>query len=205
MVVRLVVALVLSYLLGSVVGGLALGRLVGVNLRTTGSGNAGATNAWRARGPWFALPVFLFDAGKGVLAVLLIARIGLSDEHWLPSACGLMVLIGHVYPIWFRFRGGKGFATLIGVVAALAPFAFAVLTGVWLITLLSSGYVSLATLVAVILYPVLISAAPQLAGQTSWIFGVLAAGLIIFTHRSNITRLYRGTENRFERVRIFKR
>lgn len=200
------VAVVLAYLLGSVPGGLALGRLAGVNLRNQGSGNAGATNAWRARGPAFAIAVFLFDVAKGVVAVVLLPRIA-SAQFWLPEACAAAVLIGHVYPVWYGFRGGKGFATLLGVVVALTPWALPVLIGVWLLVLVLSGYVSLATLAAALAYPFFLLAVPLFRYPPLLpllIFSVCVTLFLFYTHRGNIRRLLTGTENRFERVRWFK-
>ncbi len=200
------VAVVLAYLLGSVPGGLVLGRLIGVNLLNQGSGNAGATNAWRARGPAFAITVFLFDAAKGVVAVMLLPRIAPAPP-WLPEACAAAVLIGHVYPIWYGFRGGKGFATLLGIVVALTPLALPALIGVWFLILVLSGYVSLATLAAALAYPFFLFVVPLFRYPSLLPLLIFSTGVTLFlfyTHRDNIRRLMAGTENRFERVRWFK-
>src|SRR5699024_9424474 len=98
-----ILALVLAYLLGSVAGGLVLGRLAGVNLRSVGSGNAGATNAVRAKGPLFGVAVFVFDAAKGVVAVLVLPLLA-AGLAWLPVACAGAVIVGHVFPLWYGFR-----------------------------------------------------------------------------------------------------
>ena len=116
-----------AYLVGALLGSLLLGRLRGVDIRQMGSGNAGATNALRTQGKLFGFAVLMIDAGKGVFAVLCLPRApwppldpALSRE-WLTLACALGVIVGHVYPVWFSFRGGKGVATMIGAVGALEP------------------------------------------------------------------------------------
>ena len=121
------VKLLLAYLLGTVLGSLLLGRLRGVDIRSMGSGNAGATNAMRTQGKWFGLLVLVIDVAKGVIAVwwlpaALLPGIGIDPEvsrQWLTVACGFAVIVGHVFPVWFGFRGGKGFATMIGVIGAV--------------------------------------------------------------------------------------
>ncbi len=126
---ELSVKTLLAYLLGALLGSLVLGRLRGVDIRRAGSGNAGATNALRTQGKLFALSVLVIDIGKGVLAVLYLPHASLPGvaldpeipRAWLTLACGFAVIVGHVYPVWFGFRGGKGVATMIGVVGALDP------------------------------------------------------------------------------------
>src|SRR5215470_8964695 len=127
---ELALKVILSYLIGSIVGSLVVGRLRGgVDIRTLGSGNAGGTNALRTQGKSFAAWVLLIDIGKGWIAARLIARlllpaIAAAPEEvriWLPVACGVAAVVGHIYPVWHGFRGGKGVATLIGVVVGLDP------------------------------------------------------------------------------------
>lgn len=200
-----VVAIVVAYLLGSVPGGLVLGRLVGVDLRTQGSGNAGATNAVRARGPWFGGAVFAFDVAKGVIAVALLPWLNAAAAPWLALACAGAVIVGHVFPVWFRFRGGKGFATALGVLLVLSPLALAVVAGVWVVVLVLTGYVSAATLCGALAFPASIAAAER--GQLSallW-FAIFLAVFLFFTHRSNLARLARGSEHRFHRVWLLGR
>lgn len=198
-------ALVLAYLLGSLSGSLLLGRLRGVDIRERGSGNAGGTNAFRTLGWRFALGVVLIDIGKGALAALLglwLHRPGLPIEaSALAGACTLVAAVGHTWPVFFGFRGGKGAGTLVGGLCVTWPWAAPVLLLVWLACLTLSGYVGLATvLAAATLVPLALLVAPaQLA------FALGAAAFILFTHRSNLARLAAGTEHRFERARLLHR
>jgi glycerol-3-phosphate acyltransferase PlsY len=200
-----------AYLLGALLGSLVLGRLRGVDIRSLGSGNAGATNALRTQGKLFALSVFVIDVGKGVLAVAYLPRAalpgiaidaGLSRE-WLTLACGLAVIVGHVYPVWFAFRGGKGVATMLGVVGALDPRLLLPLIGVWSIVLVLTGFVGLASMLA----------GAALAAVVFWfepkdapllIFCLAIELFVVFTHRANIARMYAGKENRVRRLWLFR-
>lgn len=208
---ELVIKVIISYLLGSVIGSLVMGRMSGgVDIRSEGSGNAGGTNALRTRGWKFALPVVLIDAGKGVLAVLVIAPLMLPlvpeatfRAEWIAVACGIAAVVGHVWPVWHGFRGGKGMATYLGALGVLAWPALVVGMLVWLVALLFTGYVGLATMVAataVAVYALLISGISPL-----FVFGLVMAAFIIYTHRSNLQRLRDGTEHRFEKAMIFRR
>ena len=196
--------ILLSYLLGAASGSLLLGRLKGgVDIRTVGSGNAGGTNALRTQGPWFALGVVIIDIGKGALAAGPVAAFG---GGWADAAlaCGAAAVVGHCYPVWHGFRGGKGAATYIGAVAvAYWPFVPLMLLA-WLVVVMLSGYVGLATLLSAISVAVAawLSGAPALPGA-AWFFPAMAV-FIVFTHRSNIARMARGTENRNRRLWLLK-
>jgi glycerol-3-phosphate acyltransferase PlsY len=201
--------ILLSYLLGSLLGSLLVGKLKGgVDIRTLGSGNAGGTNALRTQGKWFALCVMIIDVGKGWLAAAILPSLylGLSADpdltKWLPIACASAVVVGHVYPVWFGFRGGKGAATLIGVVIGLHAFAAIPILTVWLCVLLLTGYVGFATMVAAIAFP--IYAKWALRAETLLVFGVAMALFVIFTHRANISRMLAGTENRATRIWLLR-
>lgn len=198
-------AVVLAYLLGAIPGGLLLGPLGGVDLRRVGSGNAGATNALRARGPLFGIAVFVFDAGKGAVAAALLPRIAPAAPAWLPAACAGAAIIGHVFPIWFRLRGGKGFATALGVIGVLSPPALGVVVAVWALVLILSGYVSLATLAGGFAYAAVVAAWPALRTPPLLGLALFLALFLIFTHRANVQRLASGRESRFERARLFRR
>ena len=199
--VTILVLLVAAYLLGSLSGSLLLGRLRGVDIRTHGSGNAGGTNALRTLGWRFALGTVLIDVGKGVAAAWLARRFG--DAAWVPYAAGFAAMLGHVWPVFHGFRGGKGGGTLIGVLLVLWPLAVPVVIGAWAVVLVASGYVGLATIVAAA------SLAPLalIAGERPEriVFAVGVALFIAFTHRANLARLRAGTESRFERARLFAR
>ena len=207
---ELSVKILLAYLIGALLGNLILGRLRGVDIRAMGSGNAGATNALRTQGKAFALAVLLIDAGKGVLAVrwlplAMLPGIGQDPDlsrEWLTLACAFAVILGHVYPVWFGFRGGKGAATMIGVAAALDPrLLVPVLLG-WFAVLLLTGYVGLATMIAAV---ALVVAAHLLEPGDLPLLGfcILVAAFVIYTHRSNIARMWTGQENR-ARVWLFR-
>lgn len=194
--------LVTAYLVGSLSGSLLLGRLRGVDIRTQGSGNAGGTNALRTQGWKFALGTVLIDVGKGVLAVGLAQYLG-GDVAWLPWAAGSAAVLGHVWPVFHGFRGGKGAGTLVGALLMLWPVAVPVLVGVWLLVLTATGYVGLSTILAA---AGLVPLALLTDGESlRLVFAAVLALFILFTHRSNLARLRAGTESRFDRVRIWQR
>lgn len=208
---ELVIKALIAYLLGSVIGSLLVGRLVGgPDIRASGSGNAGGTNAFRTRGWKFALPVVLIDAGKGVLAVLLLAPLDLPlvpdaafHAEWIAVACGAAAVVGHVWPLWYGFRGGKGMATYLGALGALAWPVLVMALLVWTIVLLLTGFVSLSTMLAATaaaVYALLVTGLSPLF----W-FALAMAAFMVFTHRANVQRLRDGSENRFEKVMIFRR
>jgi glycerol-3-phosphate acyltransferase PlsY len=191
-----------AYLLGSLSGSLLLGRLRGVDIRNLGSGNAGGTNALRTQGWKFALGTVLVDVGKGALAVWLALRFG-TGEAWLPYAAAFAAVVGHVWPVFHGFRGGKGAGTLVGALLVLWPLAVLVMVGGWLLVLTATGYVGLSTvLAAATLVPL---AWFTDAGAVRTGFAVVLAIFIVFTHRANLARLRAGTEARFERVRLWTR
>jgi glycerol-3-phosphate acyltransferase PlsY len=210
-VLELGIKTLLSYLLGSLVGSLLLGSLKGVDIRTQGSGNAGSTNALRTQGRGFALAVLAIDVGKALLAVGVLPGLRLPitfgepgmDREWLAVACAAAVVIGHVYPVWFEFRGGKGAATLLGAVAMLAPAALVPILGVWLACVLATGYVGLGTMLGVASLPLYVAFA-QPADMPMLAFGVLMAVFVAYTHRGNIRRMIDGNENRAQRLWLLR-
>jgi glycerol-3-phosphate acyltransferase PlsY len=199
--------LLVAYLLGSLSGSLLLGRLRGVDIRNQGSGNAGGTNAFRTQGWRFALVVALIDVLKGVVAACLgyfwITDVTMSSQGQA-LACGMAAVLGHVWPVFFGFRGGKGAATLIGAVGFAAPVLIAPLLGVWLLLLTATGYVGFSTVCAGISLP-LFACWLRPHDESLLAFGIASALLLIFTHRANLARLRAGTEHRFERVRVWAR
>jgi len=196
-----------AYLIGSLSGSLLLGRGRGVDIRTLGSGNAGGTNALRTQGWRFALGVVLVDVGKGALATWLALRFAPVGSAMTVTAHGYLAafaaIVGHIWPVWHGFRGGKGAATLVGALAVLWPLAVALMVLAWLATVLASGYVGLATVVAALVLPVLAwifdAELPRMA------FACAAAVLLAWTHRGNLARLRAGTESRFARARLLHR
>lgn len=193
-----------AYLLGSLSGSLLLGRLRGVDIRTQGSGNAGGTNAFRTQGAKFALGVVIVDIGKGALAAWLGLRFAdASNAAWLAYATAFAAALGHVWPLWHGFRGGKGAATVVGGIAVLWPMAIPVLLAVWLGTLILTGYVGLSTILTGLTVAILALATQ--ADAPRLVFAVAVALLLLFTHRANVARLRAGTESRFEKVRLLHR
>ncbi len=203
----------IAYLLGALIGSLIVGQLKGgVDIRTLGSGNAGGTNALRTQGYGFAFWVMLIDIGKGWVAVgwlpgLAIPGVGFDPQvnrDWLTVACAAAVVIGHVYPVWYGFRGGKGAATLIGVLAGLKPIALLPVLGVWLLTVMITGFVGLATMLATASFPVYLLAATEQPSEALLAFGCVMVVFVCFTHRANIERMRHGSENRVRRLWLFR-
>jgi len=184
-----------SYVAGSIPFALLLGSVFGgTDIRTFGSGNIGATNLGRALGGrWFCI-CFVLDAAKGALPVLLLAPLagdGLPDGT-MPVLCALAAVLGHVFSMFLRFRGGKGVATTAGAVAALSPLSAVGGLGVFLLVFLTTRWVSLASVVAAVAFPVV---AYLLDGrQAVFVFALVVALLVVVKHRTNIVRLAQGTE-----------
>ena len=200
-----------SYLLGSALGSLIVGRIRGgVDIRNLGSGNAGGTNALRTQGIFFALWVMLIDVGKGWIAAAVIPNMhlfgpdGSVERQWLSVACSAAVVLGHVYPLWYGFRGGKGAATLVGVLAGLHPHALGPVLSCWIIVLVLTGYVGLATVVATALFPAYLALTHQATNVPLISFAVAMAFFVLYTHRSNISRMRAGTESRARRVWLLR-
>ncbi len=200
----------LAYALGMVMGGLIMTAIKGgADLRSSGSGNIGATNALRTRGKGFAAGVLLIDVAKGVLAVWLIPAL-VSDDIALQTSlayvAGVAVALGHCYPAIHRFKGGKGVATLAGVFAVLLPGALGWMLVGFVLVVILSGYVSLATLTAsalALLYIACFDARGLLSATGAFV--VAMAVLVVWKHRSNIAALLAGKEHRFEKARLFHR
>ncbi|WP_408952536.1 glycerol-3-phosphate 1-O-acyltransferase PlsY [Lysobacter sp. Hz 25] len=202
-----VVLLLAAYAIGSLSGSLLFGRLRGVDIRQQGSGNAGGTNAFRTQGLRFAAVVVVFDIGKGALATWLALRFAPVGDDLSVTAHGYLAafaaVLGHVWPIWHGFRGGKGAATLVGALMVLWPFAVPLLLLVWAVVLIASGYVGLATVIAALCLPLLAWLGD--AGLPRQCFAIAAALLVVFTHRGNLARLRAGTESRFAGARLLHR
>jgi len=190
----------ISYLIGSINGALFLGSLKGIDIRQHGSGNAGGTNALRTQGKVFALCVMLIDIGKGVIPILLlpvleIPGVGLDEQvsrEWLTYACGLAVVVGHCYPIWFGFSGGKGAATAVGVLAITAPVLLLPGLAAWVLVLKLFGFVGMATIsagFAMSLYVVITGWPEQIP---LFCFSLAMALFVLYTHRSNVRKVLAG-------------
>jgi acyl phosphate:glycerol-3-phosphate acyltransferase len=187
------IALGLGYLLGSIPFGLILTRLAGTeDLRSIGSGNIGATNVLRTGRKGLAAATLILDALKGTAAVLIAERLG-PDAIVLAALGGLGAFLGHLYPVWLKFNGGKGVATYIGVLIGLAPMAALVFAICWLAVAFLTRYSSLAALIASVAAPLFVAAQGDL--RVAGLLALLSA-LIILKHRPNIQRLLSGTEGR---------
>jgi glycerol-3-phosphate acyltransferase PlsY len=204
--IDLLVTVILAYLLGSVSGSMVLGALRHVDIRKSGSGNAGGTNAFRTQGFWFALGVVVIDIGKGALAAWFIPRLAIVGLGAPVSvelqvlACGFAAVVGHCYPIWYGFRGGKGAATAVGVLAVIEPFVLLPMIATWVLVLVLTGWVGLATMLAACgLIPLFIWL--DVSPQVLW-FVVLLVVFIVIMHRSNIVNMLNGSEYKFQKIRI---
>ena len=208
--------LVIAYLLGSIPSGLLIGRSHGVDVRQHGSGNIGATNVWRVLGKRPGLITFACDVGKGWLAVVLAfslanrAPAAFGDPAYPGIVAAIGCILGHSFPVWLGFKGGKGVATSLGVIIGMMPLASVLTFGIWGLVFKATRYVSLASLVAAVALPVVVLAllfvGPsrpewlELRGWGNFYFACAAALLVVIRHRENIQRLLAGTENRFGRA-----
>jgi glycerol-3-phosphate acyltransferase PlsY len=198
-------AVVVSYLLGSIPAAYLAGRSHGIDLRKHGSGNLGATNVIRVLGTKIGLLVFAFDMAKGGVPVALFPRwvptsaMPLHDPTIFAIVCGVAAIFGHVRPIYLKFgRGGKGVATAAGVFLALAPIQTLLTLVIFAVVMLSSGFVSLGSLISAVMLPVLIAATPSIGVRSPlFVVSVLLAAFVFWTHRANISRLRKGEEHRF--------
>ena len=185
-----------------------IGRLKKVDIRRQGSGNAGGTNAFRTQGLVFAIGVVLIDVGKGFIAAWWIPAIDFGgsalalDPRILIMACGFAAVVGHCFPIWHGFRGGKGAATAVGALIVIEPWLILPLIITWLVVLVMTGYVGLATVTAGFS---LIPITWLISDPAALVFSVVLALFLLFTHRGNMRNLRAGTEYRFERVYLFSR
>jgi len=197
-----------SYFLGSIPFGYIAGRVAGTDIRTRGSGNVGATNVTRTLGKSYGFPVFGLDFLKGFAAVKMSIWIaGRIQSQWhSPELFGIVAaissVIGHSFPVWLSFKGGKGVATAAGALTALAPLAALIGFAIWIATFWLTRYVSAASIAAAGALPLVILVTTKLSRQTGRLLfysSVCLAAVIIWRHRSNLSRLVRGTEPRFNR------
>ena len=182
--------IIIGYLLGSIPFGLLLTRMIGVDIRTVGSGNIGTTNVLRTGNKGLAAATLLLDAGKGAVAVLLARHFGGLEAGML---AGMAAFLGHCYPVWLKFRGGKGVATLLGVALAAVPLAGVIALVAWLAGALVTRYSSVGGMLSAVAAPV--AALAQGQPHSAIALAVLAA-VLIWKHRENIARLRAGTESR---------
>lgn len=185
-----------SYLLGAVPASFIAGKVIrGIDLREHGSGNLGATNAFRVLGPGVAAPVMIFDMLKGFAPTFFFPHLVTGAEWGWAIAFGAAAIAGHIFPVYLGFRGGKGVATAAGVFLALAPMAALVGVGVWIVTLAIGRMVSLASLLAAL--ALLVALPFSAAAPAVQALGVGVAAVVIFAHRDNVRRILQGREHRF--------
>lgn len=205
----IILILILSYLIGSVSPSIILSRWVkGVDIRTYGSGNAGMTNAIRLLGPKWGTVVALIDLAKGFSASMVIVFVmrpyidfSVIDEMLLRILAGAAAVVGHIWTIFFRFRGGKGVLTMAGAILGVAPLEIGLCLVVFLTIFLTTRIVSLGSVIGAICFPIIVFVErwwfrPELSPYLL-VFSLFASGLLIFTHRTNIRRLLRGEEHAF--------
>jgi len=197
----------LSYFIGSVPSGYIAGKLAGVDIRSVGSGNIGATNVTRSLGKRYGYPVFVADFCKGPLAIFSAnffahQSAGLFPREIFQILAAVCCVLGNMFPVWLGFSGGKGVAVSAGLLFALMPVAACIVILVWLAVFYVSGYVSLASITAALALPLAVLALLRFDQMRQWGFLWVSIGLtalVVWRHRSNISRLMSGTEQRFRR------
>jgi acyl phosphate:glycerol-3-phosphate acyltransferase len=210
-VTALLLKALIAYLLGSVIGSLVIGRIRGVDIRSMGSGNPGATNALRTQGMKVGLTVLAIDMFKGWFATSVLAAWPLSLGQpadaalaiWSAPVCGIAVILGHLYPVWFGFRGGKGVATLVGALLGISPWLLLVFVLTWLGAVILLGFVGLASMLGAVAVVIACAWGDSPARTPLLVFALVAAALILYTHRSNLARMKAGTEPRAKRLWLF--
>ena len=207
------IKLVLSYLIGSTSGSILLGKIKGVDIRNMGSGNAGGTNAFRTQGAAFAAGVLGIDILKGFISAKFISSMSLpifssstADQNLLIILCGVAAVLGHVYPIYHGFQGGKGGGAAVGMVFAISWPSISLAILLWMIILVLTGYVGFGTILGSISLIYFAHYFKDTINNPYFLpFTVLLSFFIFYTHRSNINRMLDGTENRFEKAMIFRK
>ncbi len=203
---RFLIPIAMGYLLGSCPNGYLVARNRGIDIRKHGSGNIGATNVLRVLGKKWGYLVFALDALKGFAAVRLafvaaeVMALGPTQREFAGIAGGLACILGHTFPVWLRFRGGKGVATSAGVLLGLMPIAVFSVLAVWILLFQITRYVSVASIGAAVALPLFVIVYQRLdllTGASLLPFSILIAGVVVWRHRSNMQRLLHGKEQRF--------
>lgn len=205
--VTLVLVLAGSYLLGSIPFGYLIGRIAGIDIRNTGSGNVGATNVVRVLGKRYGYPVFVLDFVKGFGAVkvsMLFATepsSGWNSPEMLGIIAAVFSVVGHSYSPWLKFKGGKGVATSAGALLALTPVGGLIGFAIWIVIFWLTRYVSVASITAALVLPIVVFVITRRneSAEAIFYFSICAAAVVIWRHRSNLSRLLHGTEPRFTR------
>ncbi len=209
MMLAVMIKILLAYALGSLSGSLMLGYVRHIDIRTMGSGNAGGTNAFRSVGKKFALAVAIIDVAKGAIAAGLIPMLPIPattspvSTGVLVVCCGFAAVLGHCYPVWHGFRGGKGAATAVGALAVIQPWVLPWMFLTWFLVIGFTGWVGLGTMLAGIsIVPAMLWL--KVPPEQLWL-GVALALFMLFTHRNNIRKMLHGEEYCFEKARILRR
>lgn len=201
-----ILLLIAAYLLGSIPTAVWVGkRFYNIDVREHGSGNAGATNVFRVLGKKAGIPVLVVDVLKGLVAVTLAhLNKDISESEQLINfqlALGIAALVGHIFPVFASFRGGKGIATLLGVALAVQPYPALMSLVIFLVVLLATGYVSLGSMTAAIAFPLFIIFIFKVLSPALTIFSVAIAIIVLITHKKNIGRLLRNEESKVNLVK----
>jgi len=196
-----IASLLAAYLIGAIPSAVWIGKaFYGVDVREFGSGNAGATNTFRVLGKKAGIPVLIIDILKGWLAVYIAYfsryRLGSVEFVNLEIVLGIAALMGHIFPVYVGFRGGKGIATLLGVVIAIHPYAALISIGVFIIMLLITKYVSLSSIVSALCFPLVTMVIFKTSVSSLVLFSIVVAALVLVTHQKNIERLLRKEESK---------
>lgn len=183
-----------AYLLGSVPTGLILAKASGVDIRSTGSGNIGATNVYRTLGKKVGIMTLVGDCLKGFIPVIIASRLGLTDA-WVATV-GLAAFLGHVYTVFLGFKGGKGVATALGVFLGVSPLSVLIALGIFMLVILKWRFVSLASITAAAAMPLIVAALDRNPVRVA--MTIVIGSIVIYKHKENIQRLRAGTENKFK-------
>ena len=200
----LILIIILSYLIGSISGGIIVGKFRNIDIRKEGSKAAGATNAFRTMGIMFALIVVIIDVYKGFFATKYIPYFLNNNSIEMQILAGISCVVGHVYPIYFKFKGGKGVGTALGVCLAFSKLLPFILIAIfcWIFILIMTGYVGLSSMLATLSIPLQYTLNNHSLYESLGIFSILITIFIIFAHRENINRMLNGTENQFKKIMI---
>jgi glycerol-3-phosphate acyltransferase PlsY len=203
----IILIIISSYLIGSISGGVIVGKIKNTDIRKKGSKAAGATNAFRTMGTIFALTVLIIDVYKGYFVVEYIPSLLNNDTNTIKALAGIMCILGHAYPLYFKFKGGKGVGTALGALIAFPKMLplIGVAFASWIVILIITGYVGLSSILATLFVPILYILTKETICDELGVSSLIISLFIIFTHRENIKRMINGTENRFEKIiNLFK-
>ena len=198
-----------AYILGSIPTAVWIGKyFYKIDVREYGSGNAGATNVFRVLGKKAGIPVLFLDIFKGFLAVSLasLSNYTIHSNQFinLQLVLGIASLVGHIFPIFASFRGGKGIATLLGIILAVLPYAAFISIGIFILVLLVSGYVSLSSMIAAVAFPLIVILVFNITNNSLIVFSILIAIMVLITHQKNIERLIRREESKAQLINKIK-